>query len=804
MLHQDLKYAVRALIKQPGFSLVAVATLALGIGANTAIFSVINAVLLRPLPYRDANRLERVRGSSVATRQPGNLSPMDFLDLRDRTRRFERLAAYNNYADATLTSAGEPERVAGTRVTADFFSVLGATPEIGRDFRADDDVPGAPSVAILAHGLWQQRFGGDPSVVGRTVHLNGVATEVVGIMPGVFRHPFPDNARQPDVYVPFRIDRKENNRGGHYLQAIGRLSSGASRADGETDLANIAADLARQYPASNTGRTVTIESLLDAMTGPTREPLFVLLGMVALVLVIACVNLANLLVSRSMVRQKDVGIRQALGASRTQLIRQFLTECLVLALVGGAAGLLVAAGAIRVLVAVGADRIPRGESISLDSPVLLFTLGLSLLTGLVFGVGPAVASTRAGAQGNRDALERAGRSRETSIRPRAEQALIASEIALTLMLLIGAGLLVKSLSRLERVDPGFRPAQVLTLQTSLPIARYPEGDEIPFYQRLEGRLRPLPGVRQVGAVNILPLSGNYSCDGFDIDGRPPSPAGQQPCAEERSITPGYFDAMGIALQAGREFTGQDTDHSPAVVIISDNMARQFWPGQSALGSHIVYGKKPREVVGIVSAVKHLALDRDVPPEMYTPHAQQPSFHTMTLVIRSSVDASSLAPMIRRELSALDRDVPIANVRAMAAFLDESTSDARFRTLLIGAFATLAVLLAVVGVSGVISYAVSRRTHELGVRVALGATRRQILSLVLRQGMRPTAIGLAMGLCGAAALTRLIAGLLFAVSAMDFAVFAASTALLTVAALTATYLPARRATTVDPMLALRAE
>lgn len=461
------------------------------------------------------------------------------------------------------------------------------TPQIGRDFTAEDDVPGAPRVAILAHGFWQRRFAGDPSIVGRTIHLNGVATEVVAVTPSTFRHPFPDNARQPDVYVPFRLDRQENNRGGHYLQAIGRLIDGASFAAAETDLATIAADLARLYPDSNTGRSVTIVPLLDAITGEARAPLFVLLGTVGFVLIIACVNLANLLLSRSMSRHKEIAIRQ------------FLSECLVLALAGGAGGLVLASWAIRVLVALGADRIPRGDGVALDPRVLLFTLGLSVLTAVVFGVGPAFSSTRTDAH---DALKEGGRAGASHVHPRAQQALVASEIALTLMLLISAGLLVKSLSRLEHVDPGFRAAEVLTLQTSLPIARYPEGDEIPFYQRLEDRLRSLPGVPQVGAVNILPLSGDYSCDGFDIAGRPSS-----------------------------------------------------------------------------------------------------------------------AP-----------------------------------------------------------------------------------SLVLIQGMRPTTIGLAIGWLGALALTRVLASLLFGVSATDVVVFAAATALLAIAALGASYVPARRATSVDPMVALRAE
>jgi putative ABC transport system permease protein len=798
---RDLRHALRALRRAPGFAAVAVLTLALGIGANTAIFSVVDAVLLRPLPYRNAARIARIRGSSVGTSQPGNLSPMDFLDLQQQTRRFEQLAAFNNYADATLTGAGDPERVVGTRVTADFFRVLGVRPQMGRGLRPEDDVPGASPVAILASGFWQRQFGGDPSFVGRTIRLNGVPTEVVGVLPGAFRHPFPENARQPDVYVPFRLDRKENARSGHYLQAIGRLSAGASFSDARADLSTIAAALARSYPASNTGRGVTIVPLFDSMTDAARTPMLILQGMVAFVLLIACANLANLLLARSTTRQKEIAVRQALGASRAQLVRQFLVESVVLAVAGGAAGLLVAGAATRVLVALGANRIPRAESISLDPQVLLFTLVLSLVTGIVFGVGPALYASRLRGP---VALKEGGRAGEAPMHQRMQHALIVSEMALALMLFVSAGLLVKSLWRLQQVDPGFRTDEVLTFQTSLPLARYPEGDEIPFYQQLEDRLRPLPGVLQVGAVNILPLSGNYSCDGFDIVGRPPSPAGQQPCAEVRSITPGYFDAIGIPLHRGRAFTRQDVERSRPVMIISDTMAQRFWPDADPVGSQIVYEGKPRVVVGIVAAVKHLALDRDTPPEMYTPHAQQPSFHTMTLVVRSAVNPTDLTGTIRREVLAIDRDVPMANIRAMRAVVDETTTEPRFRTLLVAAFAMLAVLLAVGGVAGVIAYSVGRRTHEIGVRVALGATRANVVSLLLQQGMLSTAIGLGVGIAGALAMTRVLANLLFGVSTTDVSVFAGASVLLAIAALGATYLPARRATRVDPMIALRAE
>lgn len=801
MVWTDLRFAIRALLKRPGFTGVAVATLALGIGANAAIFSIVNAVLLRPLSYPDVDRIVRVRGSSVLTHQVGNLSPMDFVDLQARTRRFERLAAYNNYADATLTGAGEPERIAGTRITADFFSILHVTPLAGRDFDVDDDQPGSPGVAILSYGFWTRRFASDRAIVGRTVQLNSVPTTIIGVLPATFRHPFPENARQPDVFVPFKLDRKENNRGGHYLQAIGLLRPGASFTDGHTDLAMIAGDLEREYPTSNTGRTIVLERLLDSMVGETRSALLILFGTVMFVLLIACANLANLLLARSASRRKEIAVRQALGASRLQLVRQFLIESVVLALTGGAVGLVIAATAVRIVAALGADRIPRGDTLSIDATVTLFAFVLSIVTGLVFGVGPALLAARADAH---DALGEGGRSGDGQLQQRTQQTLVASEMAMALILLICAGLFVKSFLRLRNVDPGFRADQVLTLRASLPIAKYPEGDEIPFYRRVDERLQVLPGVRRVGAINILPLSGNYSCDGFDIEGRPASAPGQQPCAESRSITPGYLEAMGIPLLRGRAFDDRDTEQAPQVLIISDDMAKRFWPNQDALGARILYQRAPRAIVGIVAGVKHFGLDQDAPLEMYTPHAQQPSYHSMTLVIRTSADAASLMPLVQRELWSIDRDVPISSVKTMDRMVADSTMEPRLRTLLVSAFAALAVLLSIVGVAGVIAYAVSRRTHEIGIRVALGATRRQVVTMMVARGLVPTMIGVAIGVAGALAVTRVLSGLLFGVTVTDASIFAEATAVLTLAALIATYIPARRATTIDPVIALRAE
>jgi putative ABC transport system permease protein len=803
MLPQDVKYAIRALIKRrPGFTIVAVATLALGFGANTAIFSVVHAVLLRPLPFADPDRLALVRGGTRGAPEPGNLSPMDFLDLRASMRRWESLAAFNNYADATLTGAGEPERVAGTRVTNGFFDVLRVVPALGRDFRRGDDVPGAPPVAIVAHGFWRRRFGSDPSIVGRMVELNSVPTEIIGVLPPGFRHPLPEDGRQPDVWVPFRIDPVDNNRGGHFLEAIGRLRRDATPADGLADLSTIAGDLERLYPRTNSGRIVRVAPLFESMVGSTLAPLEILSGVVALVLLIACANLANLALARSAARRKEMAVRTALGATRADLVRQCLAESLLVAVAGTAVGLAIAVGAIRASAIVGSTRLPRAESISVDPAVLLFTLAVCGATTIGFGLGPAVASARSGTP---DALKDGGRDASDAVpNRRARQVLVGGELALTLMLLVAAGLLIKSLHRLSGVDPGFQANHVLTLRTSLPLARFAEGDEIPFYQQLEGRVHALPGVVRVGAVNILPLSPNYSCDGFDIVGRPMPPPGQEPCAEARSITPGYFSALGVPLLSGRPFDAHDTDESPPVMIINENMADHFWPRQSPVGSRVLYQRKPREIVGVVKGVRHFGLNRDVPFEMYTPHAQQPSYHSMTLAIRAQVDPATLIPLVRRELSAIDRDVPIYGVATMDELIAQSTSAPRSRTWLVGTFAALAVLLSLVGVTSVVAYIVGRRTREIGVRVALGATPRQIVAMLVRHGMWPVGLGVLAGLVGASAVTRVLAGVLIGVTTTDAGVFASATLLLGLAALAATYVPARRALRLDPLAALRSE
>ena len=801
MVAADIRIAVRALLTRPGFTIVAVVTMALGIGANAAVFSVVDAVLLRPLPYNAVDRLVRVTGNARATGDTDNLSPMDFLDLRSRTRRLAGLAAFNNYADATLTGAGDPERIAGTRVSADFLSVLGVTPAAGRDFRATDDEPDSSRVAILTNGFWRRRFAGDPAIVGRIVSLNSVPTEIIGVLPPSFRHPFPDNARQPDVLVPFRLDRRENNRGGHYLQAIGRLQAGATMVDAQADLQTIAADLERAYPASDTGRSVMIRPLQDAMVGAVRPALLVLLATVVLVLLIACSNLVNLFLARATSRRKELAVRQALGCGRLQLMRPLIVESLLVAAAGWAIGLAIAAGVVRVLIVLGADRIPRGETVTIDLRVAFFAFALSLAAAMLFGVVPAL---RVWSGDLEAALRDGGRSSGAPLHRRAHSALVVSEMALALILLVTAGLLIESLWRLERVDPGFRAASTLTLQTSLPLARYAEGDEIPFYQQLEARLARLPGVERVGAVQILPFSNDYSCDGFEIAGRDPFPPGQEPCAEHRTITPGYFEAMQIPLLNGRVFDGFDVEGQPGVAIVSDAMARRFWPRGDAIGGRIVYQKAPRAIVGIVAGVRHFGLDRDVPLEMYTPHAQQPSYHTMTIVLRTPLDAASLMPAIRRELSAIDHDVPISEVRTMEQLIAVSTTEPRFRTTLVAAFATLALLLAIVGVAGVIAYTTGRRQQEIGVRVALGATSGRVTRMVLVEGLLPTLMGVAIGVAGALAMTRMLSGLLFGAAATDPIVFAGATVALVGAALLATLVPARRAAAVDPMIALRAD
>ena len=812
-LAQDIRYGLRTLIKNPRFTLVAILTLGLGLGANTAMFSVVNAALLRPLPYPEPDRLVKIVGTNTREGTLGNLSPADFADLDAASDLFESMTAHGWVGFFTIAGDGEPERISGSNVTYDFFQTLGVEPLLGRAFRPKEDERGLPRVAIISHAFWGRRFGSDPSTLGRVVNFNAIPTTIVGILPPDYRHPEPNPEREPDAYIPFWWDPAQPNRVGHFIRAIGRLTPGVTLDQARAELTTLATRLEQEYPDNNTDRGVHLSFLLDAIVQDTRLALLLLLGAVGFVLLVACANIANLLLASGSARQKELAIRAALGAGRRRLIRQLLTESLLLSVGGGIIGLAVASWAMQMLTRFSATLLPRAEGIQLDSTVLGFTAALACLTGLVFGLAPALQLSRADVH---DSLKDGTRGQAGHARRRARELLIVAEVALSLVLLVGAGLLLQSLWRLQNVDPGFRPECVLTLQMSLPFAKYEEGEQIPFYEQLYERLRPLPGVDVVGAINILPLSQNYDGNPFQIDDRP-VPVAQAPGVQTRSINPAYFRAMGIPLIRGREFNDRDTADSPGVAIISDRMAERYWPGEDPIGKRITYnrgtfeeetqtvgGPGSRDIVGIVGSVKHLALEDDVEAMFYTPQTQQPSFHTMTLVLRGSVERSSLTARVRHALAAMDPDVPIFAIRTLDAMLDSSVAQPTLRTVLLGLFAGLALLLSLVGIYGVIGHLVGQRTLEIGIRMALGARSLDVIRMLVAQGMIPVFVGIGIGLAAAYALSRILASLLFAVTATDPLTYVVVALVLGAAALAATCVPAMHATQIDPSTALRAE
>lgn len=806
-LGHDVRYACRLFLRRPVFSLAATLTLALGLGANIAIFSVTQAVLLRPLPYPDPSQLVKLRGTSPRMSRPSNLSLPDVRDFARDARSFEELGAHGSVGTMTLTGTGEPERVAALGVSSAYFRVLRARPALGRLFLAEEDRPSPPDVVVISDGLWRRRFGADPAVVGRVIQLNAGGATVIGVLPPDFAHPELNPTGPPDVWSLLDPDERMSSRSGRYVRAIGRLQSGVTIGQARAELASIAERLEREHPIDNLGAGVFVAPLKDDLVGDLRTALTVLLVAVAFVLLIACANLANLLIALGASREKELAIRAALGAGRRRLVRQLLVESALLGLAGGAGGLFVAWLAVDVLPVVG-PALPAGYwKVGIDGPVLAFALALSLVTGLVFGLAPAFQASRSDSQALREGPRG---SSATGLRAAARRGLIAAEVALSLILLVGAGLLLRSFARLVRVDPGFsRPAQVLTLQLALPLARYPEGTQIPFYDRLYARVAALPGVEHVGGVNILPLSGGYSCDAVQIEDHP-VPEAQRPCAEARSASPGYFSAMGIPHIRGRVFEHRDTVDSPSVAVISETMARRFWPGEDPIGRRFTYrrgapdDRASREVIGIVADVKHLSLADEAPPEFYTPQTQIPSYHAMTLTIRTAADPAAIGPAVRSSLSEMDAQVPIYNMRTLDRVLSVSVAASQFRTLLLGAFAGVALLLALVGIYGVVAHAVSERTQEIGVRMALGAHGLDVLRMMLGQGLRPIGAGLLAGLAGAAALSRLMTSLLYDVSPTDPLTIGGVAALLFCTALLAAYIPARRASRIDPIVALRSE
>ena len=808
-LWQDLRYGLRMLVKSPGFTVVAILALAIGIGANSAIFSVVNAVLLRPLPYGDPDRLVVVwetnpKLSTPSLRVRNEASPANYFDWREQNRVFEQLAAFR-WETVNLTGKDMPEQLVGNRVSGNMFTTLQVKPMLGRVILPEDDKPDGERVVVLSHGLWQRRFGNDPQVIGQSLILNGQSYTVIGVMPPEFEFP---NAR-PALWMPLSLSTEAmQNRRSHYLYTRARLKPGVTLEQAQAEMDTIAARLRQQYPDTNTDRGVRLVPLHADAVEFARPALLVLLGAVGFVLLIACANVANLMLARASARQKEMAIRTALGASRFRVIRQLLTESMLLSLVGGTGGLLLALWGVDLLTASipseMAAGIPGWTRISLDLWVLVFTLVISILTGILFGLVPALQVSKSDLnetlkEGGRTATGGSGRQRFRGL-------LVVTEVALALVLLVGAGLMMKSFLRLLEVRPGFDPQNVLTMELVLPRFQYSENKKITaFFTELLRRIGSQPGVEAVGAINYLPMSGSGGTTTLIFEGRPAPPPGQYPEVNARIASPGYFHALRIPVLKGRDFTDRDTEEKPRVVIINETMARLYYPNEDPIGKRVRNsdGTNPAEIVGVVGDVKHWGLDDNPEAFIYVSHAQVAN-RGMTLVVRTASDPGNMIAMVRREVSALDKDQPIFNIKTMEERISASSAMRRLPMFLLGIFAVVAMTLAAVGIYGVIAYSVTRRTHEIGVRMALGAQRSDILKLVVRQGMTLVLIGITLGLITSFAVTRVMQKMLFEVSPSDPTTFAGISMLLVAVALIACFIPARRATKVDPMIALRYE
>jgi putative ABC transport system permease protein len=804
-LLQDLRYGARMLMKTPGFTLIAVLTLALGIGANTAIFSVVNRVLLSRLPYKDMGRLVWVWGSNP---QQGDdidrVSPPDLADWRAQNTVFEDLAATDD-ALYNLAGIGEPESLFGYCLAANFFQVMGLQPALGRAFTPEEDRAGAPGVVLLSYRLWQRRFGADPNALGRSVTLNGVPHTIIGVMPPGFQHP-----QHQDLWTPLRLNsldaNEANDRSYRYLRVVGRLKSGVTLEQAQMEMSRVARRLADQHPDTNAGHGVKIVSLREQIAGDIKPTLLALLGAVGFVLLIACANVANLFLARSTARRREIAVRTALGAWRGRLIRQFLTESVLLALVGGALGLLLTLWTANLLVALFPNNvvnlnIPVVEEIPIDGRVLGFSLLISLLTGVIFGLAPAWQASKLDLS---RALKEGGANTAAGMSGRRMRGLlVVTEMALAVLLLIGAGLMIKSFWRLLQGDLGLNPKNVLTMEVFLSSEKYSgEQQRRAFLQDVMRRIENLPGVEQAGATNFLPLTGFSNSVSFSIEGRPAPRPNEEPSADNRMVTERYFRTMGIRLLRGREFDERDREGAPPVVIINETMARRYWPNEEPIGARINLGQGNRaEIVGVVNDVKTIGLEEQTHPDIYRPYAQAP-FPLIAFAVRADGDPLSLVAAVKNSIYAVDKDQPVFKVITMEKLAAESITLRRVSMLLVGGLSALALILAAIGIYGVMSYTISQQRREIGLRLALGAQTSDVLKLVIGQGMKPALFGMIIGLFASFALARLIKGLLFGVSATDPAIFIAISILLGGVALVACWIPARRATKVDPMVALR--
>jgi putative ABC transport system permease protein len=811
-LAQDLRYGARMLLKKPGFTLIAVVTLALGIGATTAIFSVVNAVLLRSLPYRDPDRLVLLghRGEEQGT-VTFKASPPDFLAWRDHSHVFEQIAAYKSDT-ADLTFDGEPEELIAGIGSANLFATLGVSPALGRAFTPEEDLAGGPLAVILSDGLWRRRFGGDPRVIGRAITVGDKSRTVVGIMPPGFRFP-----EESELWLPLALSvAEESNREGILVSVLARLKPGVMLEAAIADLSVILERNRQAFPRQYSGLQVGVIGLGESLIGNVRPALLVLFGAVTFVLFIACANVANLLLAKSATRQKEIAIRAAIGAGRPRLVRQLLTESLLLSLAGGVAGLLVARWGVKLFVAMSPAGIARIDESGVDGRVLAFTCAVAVLTGLIAGIFPALQASKAAINQTLKA-QPTGRtvwSGHGGI-GRKLPALMITELALALVLFIGAGLMIKSFLLLLAVPKGFNPDGVLTLELRPSLAKYKRGSpqRIAYFQESLARVKTLPGIQSASLTGFLPLAGGPNILTFlEIEGRAPFEK-KEPLFAANHISPDYFQTMGLQLRAGRPFTDQDGAETPKVVIINETLARRFFRNENPIGHRLLAMKNPLTIVGVVGDVYHQGLDQEVYPEVYFPYTQSSRYVYMDLAMRvgsgqsHSADQSksaALATSIRNQIRAIDPNEPVNQIITMDERLSNSVSGRRFQMLLLGIFAAVALVIATVGIYGVISYSVSQQTHEIGIRMALGAQASDVLRMVIWQGLRLALIGVGLGLAAALALTRVMKSLLFNVSATDPLTFSSIPLLLTVVALLACYIPARRAAKVDPLTALRFE
>jgi len=804
---QDIRYAVRKLSRTPGFTAIAAFTLALAIGATTAIFSVIDGILLKPLPFREPERVVRVTNMRDGNRMVSSVP--DFIDIRTQSKSFSSLAAIDNQA-MNLTGGSEPERVQAARVGATFWSLLGVTPPIGRGFAPNEDSQSAGRTVVLSDGLWKRRFGEDRRIVGKTIALDGNSYTVIGVAPPRFSFP-----ERPDVWIPLVFSQDDLNpegRGAHWMGIIGRLAPNVMVPQATSELVTITKRLEQQYPESNTNMSGAVIPMQDYLVGDVRPALYVMLGAVAFVLLIACANVANLLLVRAASRESEMAVRTALGAGSWRIVRQLVIESVLLAVVGGVLGTLLALWGVDLLLAMAPQGLPRINEVSVNGSVLLFTAGVTALTGVLFGLFPALHTARANVSGMlKDGMR--GSSGGVASR-RARNTLVMAEMALAVVLLVGAGLLIRSFGKLLAVDPGFRSERVVTFAIAAPDTKYGQ-----YAQRrvlvadLIERMKRVPGAQGAAIVTGMPLTNIMMRTSAHVVGTPPERPGERKITDVAMATPGYFSTMGIPLVSGRDFTDRDGSGAPVVAIVNQEFVKRYFPNENPIGKHIELGWEQDtaatggnmtlggEIVGVVGNVKRRGLSQEVFPETYASY-MQPTFSNFSVVVRSTADPSTVMAAIRAQVRELDRDLPLSELRQMKELVAASVSRPRFYTTILGVFASIALILAAVGIYGVISYAVSLRTRELGIRIALGASGRQVSGLVLQQGVGLAIAGVAVGGAGAYWLTKLLTKLLFGVSATDPLTFVGVAALLTAIAAIASFVPARRAAKVDPLLAMR--